>query len=101
MSEIGLKSPRARRVLEFLRTRGSATTKEIEDHCQVAAARDWVRRLRDKGFPIRTVERGFNDSGARIVSYQWVKDDSHRQEVSALLSPPRSKASRWCVFAGT
>lgn len=72
-----MKSPRMERVLALLRSRGNAgaTTKEIEDHCGVAAARDYVRRLRDAGHSINTVEEGTNKNGARVVRYviSWVK----------------------------
>ena len=58
-------------VLDLLRNRGSrgATTKEIEDLCVVAAARDWVRRLRDGGIPVKTVEEKRSPAGCRVVRY--------------------------------
>jgi len=66
-----VKSPRMKRVDEFLKLRGSrgATTKELEDYCGVAAARDYVRRLRQHGRQIETREEGTNANGARVVRY--------------------------------
>lgn len=75
MSVATLKSPRAKRVLEYLTMHLSATTKEIEDMCQVAAARDYIRRLRDHGVKIQTVEEGLNKNGARVVRYKLVLDE--------------------------
>ena len=57
------------RVLQVLIERGNPSTKEIEDLAQVASARDYIRRLRDKGYKIETVEEGVNHNGARIVRY--------------------------------
>ena len=69
---IELKSPRMKRVSVLLEVRGTsgATTKEIEDVCQVASARDYIRRLRDRGYRIATIEEGTSDTGARIVRYR-------------------------------
>lgn len=65
-----LKSPRMDRVLGILLRHEAPTTKEIETWAGVAAARDYVRRLRDKGYNIETIERGTNDQGARVVCYR-------------------------------
>jgi hypothetical protein len=64
------KSPRLTRVFEYLNLHLSATTKEIEDKCCVASARDYVRRLRDHGVAIQTIEEGTSPTGARIVRYR-------------------------------
>ena len=66
-----MRSPRMRDVLALLMLRGpeGATTKEIADLCHVASARDYIRRLRDHGNPISTVEAGTSKAGARIVRY--------------------------------
>lgn len=64
------RSPRLKRVWEYLFLNLSATTKEIEDKCGVASARDYIRRLRDRGANIETVEEGTNSTGARIVRYR-------------------------------
>ncbi len=65
-----LKSPRLKRVYEYLSLHLSATTKEIEDKCCVASARDYIRRLRDHGIKIQTIEEGVSETGARIVRYK-------------------------------
>jgi len=70
----GLKSPRLRRVYEYLSIHLSATTKELEDECCVASARDYIRRLRDHGCVIRTEEEGTSPTGARIVRYRLVME---------------------------
>lgn len=67
-----LRSPRLRRVYEYLTLNLYATTKEIEDKCCVASARDYVRRLRDHGMKIQTIERGTSPTGARIVEYRVI-----------------------------
>ena len=67
-----LKSPRLQRVYDFLTLNLSGTTKEIEDRCQVASARDYIRRLRDHGLHIQTIEEGTSQTGARIVRYRLV-----------------------------
>jgi hypothetical protein len=55
-----MKSERMERVLEVLRTRHNPSTKEIEDLACVASARDYIRRLRDKGFTITMTEQWIN-----------------------------------------
>lgn len=65
-----MKSPRMERVLEILRRHEAPSTKEIETLAGVAAARDYIRRLRDKGYKIETIERGTNENGARVVCYR-------------------------------
>lgn len=69
-----MKSPRMQRVHEYLVAHGSATTKELEDQCQVASARDYIRRLRDHGIQIQTIEEGTNRNGARVVRYALVRE---------------------------
>lgn len=69
---IDLKSPRLKRVYEYLSLHLSATTKELEDKCCVASARDYIRRLRDRGVLIQTIEEGTSETGARIVRYQLI-----------------------------
>lgn len=71
-----LKSPRLQRVYDYLTHNLSATTKEIEDKCCVASARDYIRRLRDHGVKIQTIEKGTSDTGARIVLYRLIQGDS-------------------------
>jgi hypothetical protein len=70
MKREDLKSPRLLRVYDYLTLNLSATTKEIEDKCQVAAARDYIRRLRDRGLSIQTIEEGFSENGSRVVRYR-------------------------------
>lgn len=72
MKREDLNSQRLRKVAEYLELNLSATTKELEDKCGVAAARDYVRRLRDHGWPIETVELGKSESGARVVLYRLI-----------------------------
>lgn len=67
-----LKSPRLQRVYDYLTLNISATTKEIEDRCCVASARDYIRRLRDHGVNIQTIEEGVNHNGCRVVRYKWL-----------------------------
>jgi len=71
-----LKSPRLQRVYDYLTLNISATTKEIEDKCGVASARDYIRRLRDHGVNIQTVEEGMSSTGARIVRYRWLGEST-------------------------
>jgi hypothetical protein len=70
VNQESLKSPRLKRVHEYLTRFGSATTKELEDKCCVASARDYIRRLRDHGLDIKTIEKGTSETGARIVLYK-------------------------------
>lgn len=72
MNRDDLKSPRLQRVYDYLAANLSATTKEIEDKCCVASARDYIRRLRDHGLNIQTIELGTSETGARIVQYRLV-----------------------------
>lgn len=65
-----MKSERMQRVLEVLESNPDISTKEIEDKAQVASARDYIRRLRDKGYEIRMTEKWIN--GARICRYLLV-----------------------------
>ena len=65
-----MNSPRMARVLEYLLLHGQATTREIERACEVVAARDYIRRLRDKGHSIETIESRMTETGARVVSYR-------------------------------
>lgn len=69
-----LRSPRLQRVFEYLSRNGSATTKELEDKCCVASARDYIRRLRDHGLKIETIEKGTSETGARIVLYKLLPE---------------------------
>lgn len=71
-----LKSPRLQRVYDYLTLNISATTKEIEDKCCVASARDYIRRLRDHGVNIQTIEEGINQNGCRVVRYKWLGESS-------------------------
>lgn len=73
------KSPRLERVYQYLTLNLSATTKEIEDKCGVASARDYIRRLRDHGLTIQTIEEGTSATGARIVRYRLDVDAPLRQ----------------------
>ena len=68
-----MKSPRMRAVHEYLLLNGSATTKELETACGVASARDYIRRLRDRGIHIMTIEEGQSKGGARIVRYKLIE----------------------------
>ena len=74
-----LRSPRLQRVYDYLTLNLSATTKEIEDKCCVASARDYIRRLRDHGISIQTIEEGTSQTGARIVRYKLLVDAPQRQ----------------------
>ena len=74
-----LKSPRLRRVFDYLSLNLSATTKELEDKCCVASARDYIRRLRDHGCAIQTIEEGISPTGARIVRYKLLVAAPQRQ----------------------
>ena len=74
-----LKSPRLQRVYDYLTLNLSATTKEIEDKCCVASARDYIRRLRDHGLSIQTIEEGTSQTGARIVRYKLLVDVEPKQ----------------------
>ena len=65
-----LKSPRMERVLAVLQQYATPSTKEIEDRAGVCAARDYVRRLRDKGYLIERIEEGTNENGARVVRWK-------------------------------
>lgn len=79
-----LKSPRLRRVYEYLSLNLAATTKEIEDKCCVASARDYIRRLRDHGMNIQTVELGISQTGARIVQYRLVLEPPKPAQLTLL-----------------
>jgi hypothetical protein len=57
-------------VLSVLRTHSCPSTKQIEDIANVCSARDWVRHLRDKGYPITTIPDGKSASGARVFRYR-------------------------------
>lgn len=74
-----LKSPRLQRVYDYLSINLSATTKEIEDKCCVASARDYIRRLRDHGLNIQTIEEGKSKTGARIVRYRLLGEAGQMQ----------------------
>lgn len=74
-----LKSPRLQRVYDYLTVHLSATTKEIEDKCCVASARDYIRRLRDHGIKIQTIEEGISSTGARIVRYRLLNESGQMQ----------------------
>ena len=74
-----LRSPRLRRVYQYLSINLSATTKELEDKCQVASARDYIRRLRDHGLNIQTIEEGTSETGARIVRYRLLSETGQMQ----------------------
>jgi len=84
MNADDLKSPRLRRVFEYLSLHLSATTKEIEDKCVVASARDYIRRLRDHGLSIQTIEEGTSQTGARIVRYRLVTEAPKPQQLTLL-----------------
>lgn len=60
------------RVLECLKAHAAPSTKEIEDWACVAAARDHIRRLRDKGHRIETLDSWVN--GVRIVRYKLARE---------------------------
>ena len=62
-----MKSERMSRVLAVLESHPMISTKEIEDMAKVAAARDYVRRLREKGYIIEMVEKWVD--GCRICRY--------------------------------
>lgn len=79
MTPDDLKSPRLRRVFDYLTLNLSATTKEIEDKCCVASARDYIRRLRDHGMAIQTIEEGTSPTGARIVRYRLLLEPKPAQ----------------------
>lgn len=79
-----LKSPRLRKVAEYLSLNLSATTKELEDKCGVAAARDYVRRLRDHGWNIETVELGKSETGCRVVMYRLIMDPPKPAQMTLL-----------------
>lgn len=79
-----LKSPRLRKVAEYLELNLSATTKELEDKCGVAAARDYVRRLRDHGWPIETVELGKSETGCRVVMYRMILEPPKPAQLTLL-----------------
>ena len=74
-----MKSPRMERVLALLRERGArgATGIEISDVCAVVSPRDYVRRLRDHGNEIETLEEGTTRTGGRIVRYVWKSGPAH------------------------
>lgn len=74
-----LKSPRLQRVYDYLSINLSATTKEIEDKCCVASARDYIRRLRNHGLNIQTIEEGTSETGARIVRYRLLGETGQMQ----------------------
>lgn len=84
MSRNDLKSPRLLRVYDYLTLNLYATTKEIEDKCCVASARDYIRRLRDHGVPIQTIERGTSETGARIVEYRLVLEVPKPRQLTLL-----------------
>lgn len=62
-----MKSERMNRVLAVLESHPMVSTKEIEDLAQVAAARDYITRLRAKGYIIEMVEKWVD--GCRICRY--------------------------------
>lgn len=84
MSRDDLRSPRLQRVYDYLMLNLSATTKEIEDKCCVASARDYIRRLRDHGLNIQTIEQGTSETGARIVLYRLVLDPPKPAQMTLL-----------------
>lgn len=79
-----LKSPRLQRVYDYLTKNLCATTKEIEDKCCVASARDYIRRLRDHGLRIETIEQGVSATGARIVLYKLLLDPPRPKQLTLL-----------------
>jgi hypothetical protein len=70
-----VNTERADRVLNVLMTYPNISTKEIEDRANVAAARDWIRRLRGKGHSITMTEKWIN--GARVCRYTWHAPVAH------------------------
>ncbi len=70
-----MNTERAERVLNVLMAFPDISTKEIEDRANVAAARDWIRRLRDKGHKITMTEKWIN--GARVCRYTWHQPVAH------------------------
>lgn len=84
MNADDFKSPRLRRVFEYLSIHLSATTKEIEDKCCVASARDYIRRLRDHGMKIQTIEEGNSPTGARIVRYRLMLEAPKPEQLTLL-----------------
>ena len=62
----------AEKVLSFLTARGlrGATGIEIEETCwPIVGVRDYVRRLRDKGYKIETREEPRTEKNCRVVKY--------------------------------
>ncbi len=57
--------------LEYLKTHTTPSTKEIEDACVVCSARDWLRRLRDKGHNI-VIDSDKHIGGVRVVRYRYI-----------------------------
>jgi len=65
-----MKSERMERVLSVLKAHQSPSTKEIEDLAQVASARDYIRRLRGKGYRIGMSDKWID--GARVCRYSLI-----------------------------
>jgi len=64
-------SGRLQKIVEFLKTRGAvgATTLEIALHCQTVATSTRISELRQKGYPIDSIDKGMNAEGAHIWCY--------------------------------
>ncbi len=68
-------SPRLQRVLELLEDGVEHTTKDIIKACDVCAVNSIISELRRNGCEIVTRDNGFNDSGAHVYSYRWLKKE--------------------------
>lgn len=66
-----MKSEAMSRVLAVLQAYPMPSTLEIGDLARVAGVRDYVRRLRGKGYQIETID-SWHD-GVRIVRYRLVE----------------------------
>lgn len=77
------ESPRLRRVLEFLRSRGAdgATGWEIVDHCHVMNPGGAVSELRDdkNGCLILSYSEGKNVNGRKVWRYVLMREPQHNE----------------------
>lgn len=69
-------SPRLRRTLDFLRSRGKrgATTFEIIQHAQVCAVNSIIHELRENELTIPCTFERIADDGARIYRYTLIEE---------------------------
>lgn len=74
------KSPRLKRLLAYLRTRGDqgATTMEIIVGASVAAVNSAIAELRANGFTINCQPEGATDDGMRIYRYRLAEANEVR-----------------------